>query len=599
MKKITMSTIVMLSIVAIGILLIQSSSRAQQGSVGSNNGDLQIGAVTFKFLTAVSYSGITSTIWADSENNSKPVSEWKFGFEPMFIPRTKADGKPEIDIHPFNPNLKDDSDLWSASLTVVTLPNAARDLAVKKIANVLSGKFNTLEEVQLFSLDLGQLVFRIPDLAVAYPKCWLGKDASLSGVSAQFYQVNGLTSETYDIVITCPSRQIATNASSFAITKNVEYNYTFKGHTALTNSTRISLKNIKNTNFYVQLFGSGSGIKPDASGNVYVHRDDIRSLSESIQTAISADYVIEDPATFTDSVAEDFIKSYANNKFDTQSAEYDKNKLAATYNKDDLSPDVITKQTNKVFSEIKGTSNYTTTSDDSLNIGVPVEGVVATFGFGSKVSRGAIIETYAKHDIDLSWEGQRFVAKKIRVRQINRSSFESSATFITAKTVLSPKDYFAKTKTLQLSQFNQQGNTGSPSFGQRLATLETAEKSMSRSVIAFRLDGECPDGWNEFTEAAGRVIVGVGAGAGLTPRGLMQSGGEERHVLTVPNLPPHSHSETLSGGAGAGAGYLQTPNQSWGTNSPGVGSHMTGSTGDGKPFESMPPWIALRYCVKR
>jgi microcystin-dependent protein len=44
----------------------------------------------------------------------------------------------------------------------------------------------------------------------------------------------------------------------------------------------------------------------------------------------------------------------------------------------------------------------------------------------------------------------------------------------------------------------------------------------------------------------GRVPVGYGTGAGLTPRGLGSTGGAETHVLSVTELPQHTHSGSTS-----------------------------------------------------
>ena len=48
-------------------------------------------------------------------------------------------------------------------------------------------------------------------------------------------------------------------------------------------------------------------------------------------------------------------------------------------------------------------------------------------------------------------------------------------------------------------------------------------------------------------DARGRVLVGAGTGAGLTPRALAATGGEENHVLTTPELASHGHGVTDPG----------------------------------------------------
>jgi microcystin-dependent protein len=41
----------------------------------------------------------------------------------------------------------------------------------------------------------------------------------------------------------------------------------------------------------------------------------------------------------------------------------------------------------------------------------------------------------------------------------------------------------------------------------------------------------------------GRVIVGAGQGSALTKRTVGQTGGEETHVLTTPEMPSHTHTQ--------------------------------------------------------
>lgn len=55
------------------------------------------------------------------------------------------------------------------------------------------------------------------------------------------------------------------------------------------------------------------------------------------------------------------------------------------------------------------------------------------------------------------------------------------------------------------------------------------------------------DGATTFNipDLRGRVIVGTGAGAGLTPRGVATGGGEETHVLTTAELAAHNHTGSV------------------------------------------------------
>ena len=106
------------------------------------------------------------------------------------------------------------------------------------------------------------------------------------------------------------------------------------------------------------------------------------------------------------------------------------------------------------------------------------------------------------------------------------------------------------------------------------------------------------DGSTTFNvpDLLGRVVVGAGVGTGLTPRAPGDKGGEETHLLTVSELPSHSHGPPAGHGdfaeaAGPGtlAGGTIQPYRSMGT---------TGDTGGGGGHQNMPPYIAVRYIIK-
>ena len=122
-----------------------------------------------------------------------------------------------------------------------------------------------------------------------------------------------------------------------------------------------------------------------------------------------------------------------------------------------------------------------------------------------------------------------------------------------------------------------------------------------------------------------RTALGAGTGTGLSSRILGSSGGEETHVLTVPEMPSHTHTDlghthTDLGHAHTPAGaayFLETSNVS-GTGFTG-GSGLTyaisggtgtasaniqtstanlQNTGSGNAHNTMMPWLAVNYIIK-
>ena len=113
------------------------------------------------------------------------------------------------------------------------------------------------------------------------------------------------------------------------------------------------------------------------------------------------------------------------------------------------------------------------------------------------------------------------------------------------------------------------------------------------AVMAFDLE-QCPIGWSHFRAAGGRVVIG--AGAHPTPPettyALGAIGGEEKHTLTLKEIPPHSHTYHWEKDSPHECGLEGCHGHHEGMDS------QTSTEGGGKPHENRPPFIALMYCKK-
>ncbi len=106
----------------------------------------------------------------------------------------------------------------------------------------------------------------------------------------------------------------------------------------------------------------------------------------------------------------------------------------------------------------------------------------------------------------------------------------------------------------------------------------------------------CPEGWEVYEQARGRMVAGRKQG-----QSLGAFGGRETVTLTTQEMPPHKHEEQVASGVG-------NPFVLWGTGptrNAMVGytwaAHptlYTNSAGNGQPFSILPPYIALLYCKK-
>ena len=75
---------------------------------------------------------------------------------------------------------------------------------------------------------------------------------------------------------------------------------------------------------------------------------------------------------------------------------------------------------------------------------------------------------------------------------------------------------------------------------------------------------------------------------------LGEVGGKESHTLTVEQLAPHSHPMYFRSGATTGA-YHSAPPSSSNSGLETVTNAVIHSTGQGRPFPTMPPYIARYY----
>ncbi|MCG6122850.1 MAG: tail fiber protein [Microvirga sp.] len=121
-----------------------------------------------------------------------------------------------------------------------------------------------------------------------------------------------------------------------------------------------------------------------------------------------------------------------------------------------------------------------------------------------------------------------------------------------------------------------------------------------------------------------RLPVGVGSGPGLSTRALGQMSGQEGATLTVANLPAHTHAgdalalhattatatsqaptaQSRLAAAVIPQGLQQSPALIYGPTgsgdqplAPGSISGVTGSTGSGAALSTMPPFLAINFCI--
>ncbi|ANQ21420.1 hypothetical protein BA893_06960 [Vibrio natriegens] len=118
----------------------------------------------------------------------------------------------------------------------------------------------------------------------------------------------------------------------------------------------------------------------------------------------------------------------------------------------------------------------------------------------------------------------------------------------------------------------------------------------TNTVIAYN-DSKCPKGWENFTQAQGRFIIGSGSGSNLEVKKFGHTGGTEVHTLTVEEMPQHSHiGKHAEWGSfdwrGGGSDPFWNKNKTF-------SEYETSISGKGRPHNNMPPYIVLTWCTKK
>ena len=143
-----------------------------------------------------------------------------------------------------------------------------------------------------------------------------------------------------------------------------------------------------------------------------------------------------------------------------------------------------------------------------------------------------------------------------------------------------------------------EGNNVSEELVRKVINEEASSAKLPLgAVLAFDRSEGCPEGWAQFADAAGRSLVGVGKGQGLSNRSYRSIGGEETHTLTVTEMPTHNHDtqgyQYLLSIDGEGAAMPHDRARSWpNIQRPGQIQPAGGSA----PHNNMPPFIALYFC---
>ena len=135
--------------------------------------------------------------------------------------------------------------------------------------------------------------------------------------------------------------------------------------------------------------------------------------------------------------------------------------------------------------------------------------------------------------------------------------------------------------------------------------------STSSHIALFSVIGKLYGGDGATTFALpklnGRFPIGMGAGTGLTPRSINQSGGVSEVSLDKAHLPSHEHglqsaqpsnAALASPGSSSLLGSAPTrPYADQNASTVQMNEQALGMAGGGLPHNNMPPYLALNFCI--
>lgn len=127
------------------------------------------------------------------------------------------------------------------------------------------------------------------------------------------------------------------------------------------------------------------------------------------------------------------------------------------------------------------------------------------------------------------------------------------------------------------------------------AVSRTAYASLNALMAADGYKWGNGDGASTFNipDLRGRMVLGAGTGAGLSVRTVGDSGGEERHTLTKPEIPPHRHAyHGDASGPGSGLGIAFTTGTTGNTDD-GSADGLAGSS-----HNVLNPYKVLTYIIR-
>jgi hypothetical protein len=147
--------------------------------------------------------------------------------------------------------------------------------------------------------------------------------------------------------------------------------------------------------------------------------------------------IVEDPEHFDTDI---FYKvlNLMTTLTNSETAHFDAEKWAATYNAADLKPDVLTKTLNKAFDYDQGSHQWKRSGSLDTGAKVGVLDALSVEGKFSGTFSSEDLQTWLKqHSIEASFEGEKIVVKSIDLQRVDMPAFSQDSQFSSSMTLVS------------------------------------------------------------------------------------------------------------------------------------------------------------------
>jgi GTP-binding protein EngB required for normal cell division len=404
-------------------------------------------------IATFDFYGRNKRIWALTNNRPESPQTWQFRYEPLFSPEISTNNQLSVKSEQWI------GSSWKTTLTILLDDKDAREFAYQTVCNVFPDYKFEIQQSSIFVLPVRDLKINIPDIKEVDPVCRIIKDS---------FEFSGLPEE-FTIKIESPDKETALKIEKFLPSMTLDYEYSVSTRKSQQNSTRFSINKLKNSTLYTKLSGFGNV--------VYVHRDDLRKLIEGINTQIYFDSVIEKPEKFKSLIYYKLLDRWSQIN---SSKDFDENKWQSTYNRDDLKPNILTKELNKLFTKEQNDNEWKINPSVELNAEPgALEQIKGKVAGKLSISNEALKKLLRENSIEVNTEGTKIEVKSINLHQVNLADFNDDIELINNERFVQPSEVKSFKGYLEFSRFFL--NKGSNEKKKKIALL--GEINVGKSTI--------------------------------------------------------------------------------------------------------------------